>query len=117
MEITTHNGITINSDDIKKEDMPSTLFQEIYELCGVETALKLLKYMVGNLIQVPTRGFINIEKRLILDRYDGTTASLRAIARDLKVPENFIRKVLSESRIQVPVDGQIGLFDEVANAK
>ena len=89
-----YKGITINSKDVKPEDMPNELFEEIFELCGADTALSLLIFMTGNVIQVPVKGLAKYEKRIILENYDGTSASIRALQRKLCLSETYIRDVL-----------------------
>ena len=102
MGIYKYNGITINSEDVTIEDMPTELFKEIYELCGADVALSLLTNMCGNIIQVPSKGFVNIIKKFVLKIYDGTPASLRKIARKFSIPELQVRRILTENRIRIP---------------
>lgn len=106
MTIFEYNGLKIDSEKLRKEDMPTEIFEEIFEICGADTALSLLIKMSGNLIQVPTRGMQKIEKKIIINDYDGTTASIRDIARRFNISEMYIRNILSESRIQTPSPNQ-----------
>lgn len=103
------NGVKINSEDITVDDMPTEIFREIYDLCGVDVALSLLVNMCGNIIQVPAKGFTNIIKRIILADYDGSMASIRKISRRFAIPELQVRKILSENKIQTPDEKQIPL--------
>jgi|GEM_PF-6943454 len=103
------DGLQIDTEKVIIEDMPTPLFKEIYELCGAHTAVMLLKYMAGNNISVPSRGFVPIIKRIILNDYDGTTESIRKICRVHKVTEGFVRKVLRELKINTPLEGQKSL--------
>lgn len=102
--------ISIRVEDISTDDMPNQVFKDIAEICGMETACKLLTNFQGNLIQVPTRGFVNIEKKIILAGYDYSTQSIRVLARKLIVSEKYIRDVLKRSGIDAPVEGQIPAF-------
>lgn len=112
MTIFEYRGLKFDSNDVIVDDMPNEIFREIFDFCGADTALSLLKHMNGNTIQVPTRGFINLEKRYICADYDGTTASIRKIARKHNITEGYIREVLKSNRIPAPVIGQQGLFGE-----
>ena len=53
--------LRIKSENLTAEDMPTPVMKDIFELCGRETAVKLLLYMQGNIIQVPTRPWIKIQ--------------------------------------------------------
>ena len=88
--------------DIK--DMPNDTFEDIAILCGIETALKLLKEMSGNNIYVPRNGFKLAKDRYIRKHYDGSTDSIRRLARECGVSERYIYTVINET------EGQIKLF-------
>ena len=113
MTIFMYNGLEIKSEEVTLDDMPNEVFREIYELCGVDCALSLLINMNACLIQVPTRGLCNIEKRLVVADYDGTTASIRNIARKYNISESYIRNILKENSITTPCPGQLGLLNNV----
>lgn len=104
-----YNGLKINSEDVTVDDMPTEIFREIYELCGVDVALSLLINMCANIIQVPAKGLTNIIKRIILKDYDGSTASIRRISRRFAIPELQVRKILSDNKIQTPDEKQNSL--------
>ena len=113
MTIYKYRELSIDTEKLTVDDMPTEVFREIFEICSPDCAMQLLLKMQGNVIFVPTNGMCNIEKQIIKRNYNNTTASIRAIARDLHITEAYIRKVLSENKIPTPVEGQIGLFDEV----
>lgn len=106
MAIVKVDGIEINTEKVQIDDMPTPLFREIYEYCGSETAILLLKNMVGTIIQVPTRGFSKIIKRIVLSDFDGTTESIRKICRTHKVTQNYVRQILKDARVDAPLEGQ-----------
>lgn len=110
MGIYKYFNLTIDTDTITRDDMPNDMLAEIFELCGADVALSLITNMQGNIIQVPTRGLEKFEKKLILKEYNGTTASIRKLARTLVVSETYIRGILSQNRIEAPVEGQMS-FD------
>lgn len=96
----------IKLEDIARDDMPNEIMEEVHDICGADVALKLLLNFQGNNIQVPTKGLKNIEKKIILKHYDGTTASIRSMARKMIVSENYIRSVIKNP----PVEGQLDLW-------
>lgn len=104
-------NLIINTDDLTVDDMPSEIFREIFEICGAEVAVLLLKYMNGNIIQVPTRGFFKLQKKIVLKEYDGTTASIRKLSRKLNISDAGIREILAENKINAPCEGQLELFE------
>lgn len=109
MSVFVYNGLKINSEAVSIDDMPSEVFKEIYEICGADVALSLLINMYGATILVPTRGMLKIEKRVILKEYDGTTASIRNIARKFRLSETYIRETLRQSKVILPSEGQTSL--------
>ncbi|MBQ9149481.1 hypothetical protein IJX73_00970 [bacterium] len=111
MTIYNYNGLEIDTEKLTIEDMPSETFAVIFELCGVEVATSILYNMCGAVIQVPARGFQKIEKKIILQDYDGTTSSIRAISRKLKISETLIRETLRKSKIPTPSEGQQDFTD------
>lgn len=110
MTIFKYNNLEIDTEELTAEDMPNEVFSEIFELCGADAAVSILINMRGNLIQVPAKGGLSkIEKKIILDDYDGTTTSIRKIARRFGITEGYIRKVLANNKIQAPLENQMPL--------
>ena len=94
--------------------MPTQIMKDVFELCGRETAIKLLVYMQGNIIQVPARPWLNIQIQYIKEKYDYSAHSIKDIARTIGVSEKFVREVL-KTKIKVkdvPVEGQLNIKDE-----
>lgn len=105
--------LTVNIKDITRDDMPSEFLTEVYDLCGKDVALSLMVHQKGVNVFIPSRPFLKLERRLLVDEFDGTSASLRRIARKYSMSEGVIRQILKKaSRTPLPADGQIGLFDE-----
>lgn len=107
MAIIEYKGLKIDTDTLKKEDMPTEVFGEIFELCGAEVAVSILINMTGNIIQVPTKGLINIEKKIILSEYNGTTSSIRQIQRKYGVSDSYVREIIKSAKIEPPAEGQL----------
>ena len=67
MAIVNYEGIDIDTNLVKREDMPGELFVEIFDICGAETAVSLLNNMPNNIIVVPTTGMRKIAAKLICE--------------------------------------------------
>ena len=94
------------------EDMPNEVFQDIAERCGLEAAKILLTQFQGTTIYIPTDGFKNLRNSYILKNFDGSTASLRRLAIELKVSEQCIRDVLKKHKNVDINENQLQLFRE-----
>lgn len=101
--------IEFDIDELNIEDMPNNTFKEIYELCGKEVAVEILNKFSGCQIQVPVKAFFNLRKRLLKDEFDGTTESIRRIARKYHFTEAQVRDFLKEAKVETPVEGQMSL--------
>lgn len=94
------------------EDMPNEVFQDIAERCGLEAAKILLTEFQGTNIYIPTDGFKKLRDSYILKNFDGSTASLRRLAMELRVSEQCIRDVLKKSKNLDINENQLQLFKE-----
>jgi len=106
------DGMQIDTDEIISDDMPNEIMKEIYEICGKDTALSLLEYQRGVVIQVPTRAFDKLKKRMVGEFYDGTTASIRRICRKFNISDTRVREILKEQRVKTPDENQLSLLPE-----
>ncbi|MDD3236833.1 MAG: Mor transcription activator family protein [Candidatus Gastranaerophilales bacterium] len=107
------NGIEIDIEKITSDDMPNEVFQDIADMCGVEAALNLLTFFAGNTINVPLKGFSKIERKIILQEYDGSNQTIKRLARKLRMSERSVRTVLESSKITPAIEGQISLFERI----
>lgn len=102
--------LSVDADDIKAEDMPTSTMKDIFELCGKDCALRLLIYMAGNIIQVPARPWVKIQENYIMKNYDYSAQSIKRIARTIGVSEKYVRDVLKTRVKSVPCEGQINFL-------
>ncbi|MBR1943119.1 hypothetical protein IJ843_05235 [bacterium] len=110
MTIYKFNELEIDSDTLTRDDMPTEIFEEVFDFIGAEAAVGLLYYMPGNIIQVPTsRAMYKVERRLIKENYDGTTASIRLMSRKFRISEKQVRDILKQHKIITPSVGQESL--------
>lgn len=94
--------ITIN-------DIPEGAMRLVADLCGLDVAVSLMQNMKGLTISVPSNGFEKIEKKIILDEYDGTTETLKKLALNLDLNEKTVRGILKDYRLETTT-GQLSLF-------
>lgn len=105
--------LDIDIDLITLDDMPNEILREMYELCGREVAVSLMENFCGSILTIPTRPFEKVIRRIATEEFDGTTASIRNIARKYKIADPVIRKLLKQSNVKnIPVEGQLGLFNK-----
>jgi len=88
----------IDIERITIDDMPNDALREIYEYCGREVAVSLMEHQNGVFIMMPSRPFKKLEQRLMVEEFDGTTASLRNISRKYDISEVMLRSVLRKAR-------------------
>lgn len=104
--------IEVPTEDISSDDMPNDLMKDIFDLCGRDTAIKLLVFFAGNTIAIPIRAWNTLQKNFILKNYDGKAATIKKIARKLCVTEKYIREILRQNHFKnVPVVGQLTILD------
>lgn len=108
------DGFKIEKNIITEDDMPNEILKEIYGICGREVAISLCQYQRGVTINVPARPWNKIRNRILKEMFDGTTASIRMIARKFGITEFRIREMLKTEKFNVLDERQLGLFD---NAK
>ena len=105
------DGFRIEKDIITEDDMPNEVLKEIYGICGKDVAISLCQYQRGIIIQVPSQPWNKIRNRVLKELFDGTTASIRNIARKFGLAESRVREILKAEKFNVPDERQMGLFD------
>ena len=85
----------IKIEDITIEDMPNEDMKLTAEMCGLHVAIALLKGMGGVTLNVPSRGFIGIVAKRIIEEWNGE--NLKRLCIKFGVTEAFARKVIRES--------------------
>lgn len=105
------DGWKIEKDIITEEDMPNETLKEIYDICGRDVAISLCQFQRGVQVNVPARPWTKVRNRILHEMFDGTTASIRNIARKFGIAESSIREILRNQKIDVPDERQMGLFD------
>lgn len=105
--IIDHKGY--KNQEVTIEDIPDGNMRLVADLCGLDVAVSLMKNLKGLTIAVPSNGFSEIEKKIILQEYQGDTKSLKQLALRLDLNEQTIRAILRNYGLQI-TDGQLSLF-------
>lgn len=94
--------LMVDIDWITEDDMPNEALKEIYGSCGRDVAVSLMENQNGIFIMMPARPFIKLERRLMIEEFDGSGASLRKMARKYNISEAVIRNILKKAKVKVP---------------
>lgn len=94
------------------EDMPNQDMVDIAEVCGIEAAVKLLSRFGGLRINIPANGLHKIDKKIILNEYDGYAQTIKRLTAKLGLTEKTVRTVLQDYKTILPEDGQLNMFPE-----
>ncbi|HSA07643.1 MAG TPA: Mor transcription activator family protein [Candidatus Gastranaerophilales bacterium] len=84
-------------DDITEDEMPNEELKIIASLCGVETAISLMKNVPGFMICVPNRALINLRNKYICNNYDGTKKSILQLSQKLGLSVRHIYLILNKN--------------------
>ena len=77
-------------------ELLNTVYREISEKLGMDTALEIYRMFKGQQISFPVRFFNPIMiQRSIIEEYDGTNARLLAVKYDYS--EKTVRRIIKES--------------------
>lgn len=96
-EVKTEHAV-VDIDKITIDDMPNEALREVYEFCGRDVAVSLMEHQNGVFIMMPSRPFKKLEQRLMIEEFDGTTASLRSISRKYDISEVMLRGILRKAK-------------------
>ena len=94
--------LMVDIDMITEEDMPNEALREIYGQCGRDVAVSLMESQNGIFIMMPAKPFKKLERRLMIEEFDGTCASLRKMARKYSMSEVAIREILKKAQVKIP---------------
>jgi len=83
-------------DDITEDEMPNEELKLIASLCGVETAISLMKNVPGIMVSVPNKALINLRNRYIYNNYDGTKKSIIKLSRKLGLTVRYLYQILKQ---------------------
>lgn len=98
------------NQEVTMNDIPEGM-KLVADLCGLNIAVLLLQNLKGLTFSVPSNGFEQIEKKIILQEFDGTTATLKKLALQLDLNEKTVRGILKKYKLE-DTDGQLCLFEK-----
>lgn len=81
-------------DDITEYEMPNEEMRIIASLCGIKTAVKLMKNLPGVMIYIPSKAFKNLRNKYIFKNYDGTKRSLVNLCRMFSLTQQQIYSII-----------------------
>lgn len=70
-------------DEITEDEMPNEELKIIASLCGVQTAIDLMKHIPGVMICIPNKALISLRNKYICKKYDGTKKSILDLGLEL----------------------------------
>ncbi|MHB9155657.1 MAG: Mor transcription activator family protein [Endomicrobiales bacterium] len=82
--------------DITIDDMPTADMEMVAHVCGLETAVLLMKSFAGAQLNIPKLWFKAVIERKIVQEYDGV--NINRLTKRYGVSRAYIFKVLQESR-------------------
>ena len=84
----------------RDSELLNSVYKEISEKLGMDTAMELYQMFKGQQINFPVRFFNPTQiQQIIIREYDGT--NVRTLAVKFNYSEKTIRRILKESEIQV----------------
>jgi len=89
-------GREVKEMAIKDPELLNTVYKEISERLGMDTAMEIYRMFKGQQISFPVR-FFNPAKiqKLIIEEYDGT--NLKILATKYNYSEKTVRRIIKES--------------------
>lgn len=87
-------------DNLTEEDMPNEELKVIASLCGVETAIALMKNIPGVMVCIPSKSLIKLRNKYICKKYDGKKKSIIELSRELGLSERAIYDILKKNMLK-----------------
>lgn len=80
------------------EDMPNEEMKIVATLCGIKTAMKLMKNLPGVTIYIPTKGIKILRDNYIYKAYDGSRESVIKLCRMLRITQKQVRNIIRKRK-------------------
>ncbi|MEI8389919.1 MAG: Mor transcription activator family protein [bacterium] len=84
-------------DEIKEDEMPNEELKTVASLCGVKTAIDLMKNLPGTMIFIPNKALIKLRNKYICKKYDGTKKSLLILCKELSLAERQLYQIIKNN--------------------
>ena len=79
-------------------DLPNDELKTVADICGIESAVKLMTDMPGIMINIPKTGLNKCRNKYILKAYDGSKQSRMALAFKFGLSEGYILQLVCRNR-------------------
>lgn len=83
-------------DEVTEDEMPNEELKIIASLCGVQTAIELMKHLSGVMICIPNKSLIELRNKYICKKYDGTKKSLINLGKELSLAERQLYQIIKK---------------------
>jgi len=83
-------------DEITEDEMPNIELKIIASLCGVKTAIKLMKHLPGMMICIPSKALNNLRDRYICKKYDGTKKTLMELSLAFNLTQRQVYNIIKK---------------------
>lgn len=83
-------------DEITEDEMPNVELKIIASLCGVKTAIKLMKNLPGVMICIPNKALNNLRDKYICRKYDGTKKTLLELSLYFSLTQRQIYNIIKK---------------------
>lgn len=85
-------------DEITADEMPNEELKLIASLCGVKTAISLMKNLPGVMICIPIRALIALRNKYICNKYNGTKKSLIDLSLSLGISQRQLYEIIKRNK-------------------
>lgn len=87
-------------DEVTEDEMPNEELKIIASLCGVQTAIDLMKNLPGVMIYIPNRALINLRNKYICKKYDGTKKSILDLGLTLGLSARQLYDIIKKHKLE-----------------
>lgn len=87
-------------DDLTEDEMPNEELKLIASLCGIKTAVDLMKNLPGVMICIPSRALISIRNQYIRKKYDGSKKSLIELSLSLGISQRQLYQIVKTKSLE-----------------
>lgn len=83
-------------DEITEDEMPNIELKIVASLCGVKTAVKLMKNLPGVMICIPSKALNSLRNTYICKKYDGNKETLLKLSLEFGLSERQIYSIIKK---------------------
>lgn len=83
-------------EELTEDEMPNIELKIVASLCGLKTAVKLMKNLPGVIICIPNKALNNLRNKHICKKYNGTKESLLKLSLEFGLTERQIYSIIKK---------------------